>query len=315
MLAAIIDCGTNTFNLLIVDYQPEGTHKILQNLKKSVKLGEGGLKDNRIAPAAYKRGLDAFHALVEIALDSNVDQIQAYATSAIRSSMNGPDFVKQIMEETGVLIQVINGDTEAQLIYKGVMLAMNNPTESMLIMDIGGGSTEFIIARNNGVVWKKSFDLGVARLLQQIQFSDPILPHEKEALKAYLEDMLQPLTQQIRKNPVDMLIGCSGSFESLAEMIAAEKKVEALPNGAHFFTFEAEDLKNMHRLLLDSNEAKRKKMPGLVEYRVDTIVYASIFIRLVKKLYNIKKINYSSYALKEGVLSDMIKSSRERLAL
>ncbi len=304
MIAAIIDCGTNTFNLLISEFHPDGQYQILLNTKKSVKLAEGGMKDNKIAPAAFQRGISTFLELVKMTKEYKVDTVQAFATSAVRSSQNGPDFVKKILEKTGIIIQVLNGDTEAQYIFKGVNLATQQLNQPSLIMDIGGGSTEFIIVEEQEVIWKKSFDLGATRLLQDFKPEDPVTPENIEDLKKHFKEMLQPLATQLKKNQVENLIGCSGSFESLADMILAQKQNET--NYGKLYAFDNEDFKNIYKQLLSSTESARKTMPGLVKYRIDTIVYASIFIRYIKKRFKIENMYYSSYALKEGVLADMI---------
>jgi exopolyphosphatase / guanosine-5'-triphosphate,3'-diphosphate pyrophosphatase len=304
MIAAIIDCGTNTFNLLIADVDVNGDYKILLNTKKSVKLGEGGMPDNKIAKKPFDRGIKTFIELLKIARKYKAESIHAFATSAVRSSLNGPEFVKRILEKTGIIVQVLNGDTEAQYIYKGVKLALDDLPQPILIMDIGGGSTEFIIASENQVLWKRSFDLGAARLIQKFQPSDPLTPEQEKNLKEHFRDMLKPLNTQLKKHQVNTLIGCSGSFESLADMIKAEKN-DNLPLG-DIYNFYNDDFKSLHQKLIASTEAERKAMPGLVEYRVDTIVFASIFIRYVIKRHKIKNMTYSGFALKEGVLADLI---------
>ncbi|MBW6477957.1 MAG: Ppx/GppA family phosphatase [Bacteroidales bacterium] len=304
MTAAIIDCGTNTFNLLVADIQVNEGYKILLNTKKSVKLGEGGMPDNKIAKKPFERGIKTFIELVKIAKKYKAESIHAFATSAVRSTLNGPEFVKKIQEKTGIIIQVLNGDTEAQYIYKGVRLSLDNLPQPILIMDIGGGSTEFIIASEDQVLWKRSFDLGASRLIQQFQPSDPLTPEQEKNLKEHFRDMLKPLNTQLKKHQVDTLIGCSGSFESLADMIKAEKN-DNQPLG-DIYNFDYGDFKNLHQKLIASTEAERKAMPGLVEYRADTIVFASIFIRFVKKRHKIKNMTYSGFALKEGVLADLI---------
>jgi exopolyphosphatase / guanosine-5'-triphosphate,3'-diphosphate pyrophosphatase len=304
MIAAIIDCGTNTFNLLIAEFNVFGEHRILLNTKKSVKLGEGGLSDNKIAPQAFQRGVKTFSEFVEIANSYKTDTIKAFATSAVRSSVNGPDFVKKILEKTGVIIQVLNGDTEAQYIFKGVNLALEKIEHPVLVMDIGGGSTEFIIAEEEQVIWKKSFDIGASRLLQEFKPHDPIWPEEVQKIKDHFKEVLQPLSTRLKKNPVTTLLGCSGSFESLAELIREEKS--DIQDMEKLHKLELEDLRSLHQKLLVSTEAQRKQMPGLVEYRADTIVFASILIRHIIKRFKIEEVFYSSYSLKEGILADLI---------
>jgi exopolyphosphatase / guanosine-5'-triphosphate,3'-diphosphate pyrophosphatase len=304
MVAAIIDCGTNTFNLLIAEFDIYGNHKILLNTKKSVKLGEGGLTHNKIAPQAFQRGIHTFNEFVDIAKEYRAETIKAFATSAVRSSINGPDFVKTILEQTGIIIQVINGDTEAQYIFKGVNLTIDKIDQPVLIMDIGGGSTEFILAQGEQVIWKKSFDLGAARLLQEFKPHDPMTAEEVQKVKDYFKEVLQPLASKLKKHPVKTLIGCSGSFESLSELIRVYK-MEPITEKV-LYKFDMDELKALHRRLLVSTESERKSMPGLVEYRADTIVFASILVRHVIKRFRIENLYYSSYSLKEGILADLI---------
>jgi len=306
MRLAIIDCGTNTFNLLIADlYENKEGFNVVHNEKKSVKLGEGGLTYGKIAPMPFQRGLEVFESFVKIARQMEVQSIKAFATSAIRSSTNGPDFVKSVYKKTGVMIQVINGDTEAQYIYKGVNLALDQFASSALIMDIGGGSTEFIIAQNNKVVWKRSFDLGAARLLEILKPANPLTTEQKTNLIQIFDDLLTPLTEKMEELKIDTLIGCSGSFESVSDMILHFKDAKS-SSKAPVVLLSNNDFEIVYNQLLNSTEAERRNMAGLVHFRVDTIVFAILFINYIKNLFGINQMYYSSYSLKEGVLADIM---------
>lgn len=307
MTIAIIDCGTNTFNLLISNIDSDGGHRNILNTKKSVKLGEGGLIDNKIADSAFQRGVKVFSEFVKIARDHKVDHISAVATSAVRSTINGPDFVKKVFDKTGVMIQVINGDTEAQYIFKGVNLALEEINQPVLIMDIGGGSTEFIMAEDNQVIWKRSFDLGASRIIQELKPDDPVSQEDITKIKSMIKETLHPLTVRLKNHPFHSLIGCSGSFESLADIIKADKNIDS--PFSKIYRFDHDDFYQVYQQLILSNEKERREMPGLVEYRVDTIVLAAIFIRYIVKKFKVDKMYYSSYSLKEGVLSDIIKNN------
>ncbi|MFW6275377.1 MAG: exopolyphosphatase [bacterium] len=306
MRLAIIDCGTNTFNLLIAElFENKEGFSVVHNEKKSVKLGEGGLNNGKIAPKPFQRGLDVFESLVKTARQMEVQSVKAFATSAIRSSTNGPDFVKSVHHKTGVMIQVINGDTEAQYIYKGVNLALNQFASSALIMDIGGGSTEFIIAQNNKVVWKRSFDLGAARLLELLKPANPLTNEQKTNLIQIFDELLSPLTEKMKEVEIDTLIGCSGSFESVSDMILHFKDSK-ITSGAPVVLLDNNDFEVVYNELINSTEAERRNMPGLVHFRVDTIVFAVLFINYIKNLFGINQMYYSSYSLKEGVLADIM---------
>lgn len=302
---AVIDLGTNTFNLLIAEYDGN-SYTILYKEELPVKLGEGGITKKIIAEAPFKRGIDALKKYREIIHTYNTENIHAFATSAIRSTQNGQEFVKQAFNETGISIKVIPGDDEASYICKGVKLAGLLDEMPSLIMDIGGGSTEFIIADDKELIWKQSFDLGVARLIQLFSPSDPVSKSDITRLCNYFDEILIPLFEQVNKFKPLQIIGCSGSFESFASMIQQEK--EYVDDSEIKNEIALPEFLRLSETLVKSNEAERYKMRGLVAMRVDTIVFAVIFVKhLIEKL-KIQKLLVSHYALKEGVLSDIINS-------
>ncbi|MCE9538076.1 MAG: phosphatase, partial [Bacteroidetes bacterium] len=163
---AVIDLGTNTFNLLIVEVSSDKTYELVFQTKISVKLGEGGINKGFIAPLPFNRGIDALKVHKQTIEKYNVGKVYAIATSAIRGASNGAEFVAKANEECNIDVQVISGDKEAETIYYGVRDAVKMSDEVSLIIDIGGGSTEFIIANKHQIFWKQSFLLGVARLLE-----------------------------------------------------------------------------------------------------------------------------------------------------
>ena len=149
--SAVIDLGTNTFNLLIMDIGSKGRYKIIFKEELDVKLGEGSINKNMISPAAFRRGLDALKKHKATIDSYEVETIDALATSAIRSAKNGANFIERALKETGIQIHTIPGEEEASIIYHGVKLAGLLEKEPSLIMDIGGGSTEFILADNSNI--------------------------------------------------------------------------------------------------------------------------------------------------------------------
>jgi exopolyphosphatase / guanosine-5'-triphosphate,3'-diphosphate pyrophosphatase len=305
MISAIIDCGTNTFHLLIAKHDNVGNYEIIHADIRNVKLGQNTILKNEISTEAMQRGIIAFSEFVDKAKEFKSDQIYATATSAVRSSKNGSVFVAEVLSKTGVKINVIDGSREAQLIYSGVKLALSNIDDTALIMDIGGGSTEFILAKNNTIIYKHSFDLGVARLLQKFAPSDPIQNKEISHIQEFLKSELQPLAEMVAKNPVNNLIGCSGSFESIHSIISNEL-YNKNPINTKIEKFNNDDFLKVYQKLVISKEEERYSIKGLIPMRVDTIVLALIFIDFVRSFFGIKNLFVSYFALKEGVLAELI---------
>jgi len=302
MVLAILDFGTNTFNLLIAERR-DGSIKIIHTSKQAVKLGRGGIQVNRITPDAFERGFIAIANHMETIKGYRVDQIRAFATSAIRNATNGQDFVDEVKKRFGFRVRVIGGKREADLIYKGVRQAIPIQDEKMMILDIGGGSNEFILCNKDGIIWKRSFEVGMARMLERFSLSDPITPEEVRALESYYRQELHPLLDIVKKEQPIALIGASGSFDTFYAMISYSKDLK--DNGLHGRELPMKEYRKLHRLLLRSTSTERKAMPGMEAVRVEMIVAATIFVSFVLRACHIKHLYHSEFALKEGVISEL----------
>ena len=306
MKVAILDLGTNTFHLLIADVFSDNTFRILLKTRATVKLGKYGFGKNEISAGRFQKGIKTVQHFNEQIVQHGVKRIVAIATSAIRSSTNGAAFVQKVKDETGIKIQVISGDEEAELICLGIRQCIRLTESPVLMMDIGGGSTEFIIANHKTIFWKQSFNIGAARLLDQFHPSDPMSPDEITTIQKYLEQELKPLQQAIKKFPVSKLIGSSGSFESLAEIISYRFTKKNVLKTKQSYLFNLKEYKLVHEWLLKSTTAMRLKTKGLVRMRVDMIVLSSICTNYILKKYKMKEMVLSKFALKEGVLWNII---------
>lgn len=306
MRFAIIDLGTNTFNILIVEVGKDKKYRTLFQTKLPVKLGEGGINDRMIRPVPFQRGIDALKQHQRTIEKYDVQHVYPFATSAVREAVNGKEFVHRLKVETGYEVKVISGDKEAELIYYGVREAVKMSDQRSLIIDIGGGSTEFIIADKDKIYWKKSFLLGAARLLEKFNPSDPITDEEITHIQQYLDEQLQPLAEALQQFPVTELIGSSGSFDSLAEMIAAKFYSPDILNNVTEYDFKLSDSVAIYDILLKSTKEERLKMDGLVEMRVDMIVISSILVNFILSSFDIVNMRLSTYSLKEGVLAELV---------
>lgn len=308
MNAAIIDCGTNTFNIIVVEINSKKA-KLLYKQEIAVKIGKGGINNELLTPSAIERGLNALTEYAKIIEKFQCERKIVLATSAVRDAKNGEDFTDLVKEKTGLEIEIISGDREAELIYKGVRQAVPFTSDHTLIMDIGGGSTEFIIAGKNDIQWKHSFQLGATRLIEQINPSNPIKLIEIEKIENILQEIIIPLTFKLNEFPVSHLIGCSGSFETLADMVLHQKDSSLADNKQEYYDFDLYEFNDLYLRLLKSSEQERAKIPGLPEHRIDTIVMSSIFINFIIKKFHISKLSMSTAALKEGILSELMDAS------
>ncbi len=306
MKVAIIDLGTNTFNLLIAEVDA-ASFQVLFATKEAVKIGEGGILNGLISQDAMVRAMAALTGYSQTIALYGCEKVFAFGTSAMRDAKNAPDLVRQIREQLQIEVQIISGQEEAQLIVEGVRLAVPMTEKPVLIMDIGGGSTEFIIANNSSVFWKESYQLGVSRIRQLLQAEEPISQENLSSLDALLKGQLSNLIEQCNKHGVQTMVGSSGSFDSFIEMIWAEKGVTTDVKSVLTDTFSLDALAALNTKLLARTFSERKAIPGLVEMRVDTIHIASFMVQWVLHHCHLNEVVLSTYALKEGVLSRIMK--------
>lgn len=299
MKIAAIDLGTNTFHLIIAE-QTASELKISYKTNKPIKLGEDITKENKIIPAAFERGVNCLKDFKASLVEYNVTKIRAVATSGVRSASNGQNFIATVKKETGITIDIIDGEEEANLIYEGVKLSGAIHGKS-LIMDIGGGSTEFIFCDENGFYWKKSFDIGAARLMQKFFKSDPINQEHQEQIKDHLKENLVELIAFGKAFGAVTLIGSAGAFETYAEVIDPTINIQQIAKAQI-------DIKAYHQLskrLISSTHQERSQMPNLIPLRVDMIVMASLITDYVLAELNLQQITLSTYDLKMGVLQTL----------
>jgi exopolyphosphatase/guanosine-5'-triphosphate,3'-diphosphate pyrophosphatase len=302
--AAVIDMGTNTFHLLLVELHGK-EFKTIYKEKIAVKLGQGGITQNQITPEAEKRALHTLEHFKNLIDGEKIDQIFAFATSAVRNATNGPDFVHKVKEQLGIQIHVISGEEEAQLIYEGIHFSGALDQRTSLMMDIGGGSVEFIIGNAQEVFWKRSFEIGGQRLLDAFHYHDPILPEEVEKLEQYCGEKLQPLLEAIATYQPSGFVGASGTFDTLIDMHYATM-LQCKLTGEHVFELPVTDFYQLFQLLVTKNRAERLLIPGMIAMRVDMIVVASCLIDFILQHVQVESIRCSHYSLKEGAVSRML---------
>jgi exopolyphosphatase/guanosine-5'-triphosphate,3'-diphosphate pyrophosphatase len=306
MKQAIIDLGTNTFHLLIVE-KIDQSYKTLFRESRPAKIGQAGINQGIITAEAIERALTVLtyfrNVLDEFAIAP--EQVAAIGTSAIRVARNQQEFIDQVRQATGIQIQVISGDTEADYIYKGVRMAGTLDDATSLIIDIGGGSVEFILGNQQRIYWKQSFEIGGQRLLERFMATDPISPGNMRRLYDYFQEQLLPLANAIHQYQPDALVGSSGSFDTLVDMWYMHEYNHLPDPEQTAFTLPIEDFYRSYQLLIGSDHTERMQLPGMIELRVDMIVVAVCLIDYILKTFGISIIRTSTYSLKEGVLSSL----------
>jgi exopolyphosphatase/guanosine-5'-triphosphate,3'-diphosphate pyrophosphatase len=323
---AIIDCGTNTFNLLVKE-KVEGKWKTLFKTKLPVKLGAGGFSENMLLPNRMARGIDALYSYKNVIDSLGVKDVRVFATSAVREASNGNEFVARVKKHLNFDMEVISGDREAELIFEGVVQTTEEIKEDYLIMDIGGGSTEFIFVRDQKPLWRKSYLLGVSRLHGMLNPASRINQDDVNRLRNHLNIQLQDLISFLKENPVSVLVGSSGSFDTLFDMYQFAKAKDSMKDSskdvsqdsAKGFTERStesstEGSRNLneipfssypsiHQWLVGSTLEERLKHPSIPQMRAEYMPLSTYLVKYILEQSSFNKMYQSEYALKEGVLA------------
>lgn len=300
--AAAIDIGTNTVNLLIADVR-QGELDRIHSDRRAVGLGKGAMTTGRLQPEAMGRAIEAIHDYLRQSQRLRVDMVRVTATSAVRSSENRQQFLDLVRKRTGLDVEIIPGDREAELIFKGVRSSGVFDHDRALIMDIGGGSTEFIIADSERLLWKASYPLGVTRLLEHFTFSDPMKRTQYVQLKEHYLETAKSLWVALKKYPCQHLIGASGSFNTMTTILAKGDE-RCLDDALSLLPLD--EAGDWMKRIREMEREERAAIPGMPADRVETMPYAVSGIEWVIASAGVRKMHRCAYALKEGVLTELV---------
>jgi exopolyphosphatase / guanosine-5'-triphosphate,3'-diphosphate pyrophosphatase len=297
---AIIDMGTNTFHLLIAESR-DGTYHVLHKEHIPSKIGVGGINKGLITEEGIERAMTALKKFKNVMDRWGVEKSMAFGTSALRNAKNGWEIIEKIKTEIDIDAKIITGDEEAELIYKGVRTAVPLGKEKSLIVDIGGGSVEFIIGNETEIFWKQSFEVGGQRMVERFHHHDPILKEQADKIYGFLNEELKPLLIQLEIHKPFTLVGSSGTFDTLSEIYCHQRNIVYREEPETPLTLPA--FAEIFKLLLTKDRAERMQIPGMIELRVDMIVVACCLIQFVLQKYSFAGIQVSTYSLKEGALA------------
>ena len=303
---AAIDIGTNSFHLIIVEVKEDGSLKLLDREREFLRLGsEFGEGLSLISENELDKAVMVLRKFSEL-VNHHKAIVRAVATSAVREVKNKNEFIKTALEESGIKVEPIAGNEEAKLIFLGMQNALSIDKNSVLGIDIGGGSTEFIYAVNGALVFAESVKVGAVRLSKKF-FPDFVLSNKRiEECSHFIEDQIKA-NKKIKFNyKIDFAIGSSGTVDTICMIDQFQKKgkIKQKLNGYSFTKSEFDEI--YFKVMQLKNPSERASVPGIEEKRADIIPAGLIILKKILELFKIKKMVLSEYALREGVVYDLI---------
>lgn len=305
---AAIDLGTNSFHAVLVDIYPDGSFRTVDKLKEMVILAEKGM-DNHLSEDAIERGLEALKRIKFLCDSHNVEEILAFATSAIREADNGGDFIQRMIDEVGIKARAISGKMEAELIGLAIRHTISLSEEMVLMVDIGGGSVEFIVGNKEHFVYVTSLKLGVARMAARFVNEDPISKKEKKALRKHFKKETSALAEVLKKHPVKTMIGSSGTMENIAAMIAERNSIPASFT-LNELVYDVEEFKSFYKDFIKLDKKNRAKEKQLEEKRINIINPGMVLVKFLIDEFHIQDIKISEGALRDGMILNFIKNQK-----
>lgn len=310
MRLAGVDIGTLTCRLLIADLQPEGKLTEVRSERRILRLGEGVDQTKQLRGVAMDRVIHCLKEWREIIDASSVDAVAVVATSAVRDAANRDEFLDRVKREAGFEVEIITGDEEARRTLLGIRSGLPDGVTDVLALDIGGGSTEFILDRpgQNPVV--RSIDIGVVRLCERLLRHDPPTDEELHQAREWVARETKAAVAGMGNYQTATFVGTAGTITSLAAM--AQQLPTYEPARIHNYQLQLSTIQETEQTLLSRKRADRAGLPGLEKGREEVIAAGAIIIRTVMETLVLQSVLVSDLGLREGVLIDLAKRITER---
>ena len=306
---AALDIGTNSFHLVVAKPVETG-FEVIASEKEVIRLGHGAGDMRQLEADAIERGLASLKRMRAIA-DVHGAKLRAVATSAVREAKNRNEFIKRARKEAGVEVEIISGIEEARLIHLGARYAVGVGEQPMLLCDIGGGSTELVVASGEEILLSRSFKLGAVRLTDRFFSTDALHPSAVSSCRKFVRSMLATIKPEVTELGFEVAVGSSGTVEAVAKLIR-KLNDEPEPKSFNRYEFSAADVTKVLESLADAPTVKeRAKIFDLDSSRAEIILAGAVILESIAESFEVEKFIYSDYALREGVLFDTL--ARENL--
>ena len=297
MKGAVIDMGTNSFNLLVYE-KIAGKRIDIASGKIFVNIGEGGINKKQLTQDAINRAYKAIEEFVQICDEYSVpsNKIVAFGTSALRDAGNARELLNKLENNLGVKVKLIDGIQEAEIVFAAVKEIHSFSEKSSCIMDIGGGSTEFTLVNKGEILQKYTFDIGLSRMSQKYSLKNPLSQQDCNALNEFLEQGTQTT---LKHTDIEEFIGVGGSFETYYHII--HKTFDY--NYTQTYELPLNQLMNVLDELIYSTQEERNQNDWIVDFRKDMIHVAALKTKWALEQTHAKICYFSPASLKEGVIS------------
>ncbi len=302
-IMASIDVGTNTVRLLVAEVSSrQSGWKVLAQKMEIARLGEGYRAKTKLLDEAIERNVNIISDYVDTARELKAETINIVATSAAREATNGEYFAERVFTQTGIRLKIASGEEEARLSLNGVCLAVKNASK-FLVIDVGGGSTEFILSLNGNIAKAVSIPIGAVVMTERFINTDPPSNSQIETMSQFIKQELRPIAKDFASNVP--LIGTAGTITTLGAIYL--KMDEYDQSRINSLKLRKENIEEMLLLLMKEKLSQRKETVGLEPKRADVIIAGTVILLGIMEVFGYDELSVSDYGLLEGILVDLLK--------
>jgi exopolyphosphatase / guanosine-5'-triphosphate,3'-diphosphate pyrophosphatase len=304
---AAIDAGTNTFRLLVGNRAADGGLRIERIEREITRLGEGLASEGRLGEAAIERSIRCLKKFSDIIEGQTVSRVKAAVTAAARQAANGGDFIKRVREQTKIDLQILPARDEARLTAQGALESVGPVPGLTLLVDIGGGSTEFILLEQESLVHWQSLDTGVVRLFEENLRNDPVTENDMNRLERSMQNDLNRLDGfgKVRAGRPIALVANAGVPTTLAAVDLGLKEYDPLRVNRH--RIPVARLRRMTKELAAKTTAERAAIPTMERGRADVILPGASLLSAIAERFGAAEVLISEGGLLEGLALELLK--------
>ena len=298
MKIGAIDIGTNSMRLLVAEYI-DGKLYNREKFVNTTRIGQGVDSEGYISEEAIERNIKALKEFSDIANEKGCEYIYCIGTSALRDSKNGNEFINLAKVETNVDVDIISGEEESNLAFIGVLQGLDD-TNNILVLDIGGGSTEFILGDESGIKYAKSENVGALRMTEKFLSTDPICENEFEDMSNFIEETISDTINILKEKNIRQIVGIGGTITSVS---AINQELETyFMEKIHGSKVNEKELDNILQNLKKMTLNDKKNIKGLQPKRADIITAGVRILNIIMKKLEKENIIVSEYDNLEGLI-------------
>jgi exopolyphosphatase/guanosine-5'-triphosphate,3'-diphosphate pyrophosphatase len=304
---AAIDIGSNSVRLLVAEALRGGTYRILDEEREPTRLGRSVSEKGQLDDESMERTITALRTFKQIAAGYQATSLRTIATCAVREARNGPEFCRRVREQVGLDVEVISGDREARLAFSSVQNAFDLSGKNVIVADIGGGSTEIVFATGNLIESIFSTPLGAVRLTEQFALGEGAVPETFQRDIARMDEEIALCLKKRTTRPLfapHFLVGCGGTFTTLAELVMASKKEVDIPVAGYKVSHA--EVRHLLDRLLKMPLRSRRTMAGMTPDRADIILAGLSIIDALLKRFRVNTLMIHTRGVRDGLVREML---------